>query len=115
MLRVRKFIFCLLLAFSLRASGAETNLLVWHKGGERVDADVRGEPLWPLLQSVAGQTGWRIYVEPGAAHTASAKFKNLQAGDALKMLLGDLNFALVPQSNSPAHLYVFSSEVQNAT
>src|SRR5271170_4716530 len=114
MLGVRKFIFCLLLAFSLRASGAETNLLVWHKAGERVDADVR-EPIWPLLQSIARQTGWRIYVEPGISQIASAKFKDLPSGDALKMLLGDLNFALVPQTNSPARLYVFSSAAQNAT
>ena len=31
---------------------------------------------------------------------ASAKFKDLPSGDALHMLLGDLNFALVPQTNA---------------
>ena len=54
------------------------------------------------------QTGWHIFVEPGAARNASAKFKDLPSGDALKMLLGNLNFALVPETNGPSQLYVFT-------
>jgi hypothetical protein len=104
---------CAVLCFN--ASAADTNLLVWHKTAERVDADIRGEPLWPLLEDIARQAGWRIYVEPGTARNASAKFKNLPSGDALRMLLGDLNFALVPQTNAPPHLYVFRTVMQNAT
>jgi hypothetical protein len=78
-------------------------------------ADVRGEPLWPLLEDIAHQTGWHIFVEPDTDRNASVKFKNLPSGDALKMLLGDLNFALVPQTNAPSQLYVFRTVMQNAT
>jgi len=116
MSRLRQFLFCLLLlAFSLNARAAETNLLVWHRTIDRVDADVRGLKLPQLLQQISTETGWRIYVEPGAARVASAKFKNLSPGDALKMLLGDLNFALVPQTNAAPRLYVFTTKMENAT
>ncbi|HEV2453084.1 MAG TPA: S8/S53 family peptidase [Verrucomicrobiae bacterium] len=94
---------------------AQTNMLIWHKEQGTVDAQVRHETLLPLLESIAGQTGWHVYVEPGSTLDASTKFKNLAAGDALKMLLGDLNFALVPESDSPWRLYVFRTTMKNAT
>jgi hypothetical protein len=97
------------------ARADETNSLVWRTATDQVSADVRGEPLWPLLEDIAHKTGWHIFVEPGAAHDASAKFTDLPSGDALKMLLGDLNFALVPQTNGPSLLYVFTTRMENAT
>jgi hypothetical protein len=48
-------------------------------------------------------------------HAVSAKFKNLPSIEALRMLFGDLNFALVPQTNAVPQLYVFRTERQNAT
>ena len=106
---------CLSLVFVFHANAAGTNSLVWHKAADRVDADVRGMALWPLLEQIAVAADWRVYVEPGATRIASAKFKDLPSGDALKMLLGDLNFALVPQTNAPARLYVFTTKMLNAT
>jgi hypothetical protein len=109
-------IFCLLLAaLSLSVRAADTNSLVWHKAIDRVDADVRGMALWPLLEKIASDAGWRIYVEPDTTHTTSAKFKDLPSGDALKMLLGNLNFALVPRTNGVPNLYVFRTDMKNAT
>jgi len=115
MVRFRQFGFCLLLAIALSANAANTNTLVWHVATDRVSADIRGEKLWPLLENIAHQTGWHIFVEPDAEHDASVKFQNLQSSDALKMLLGDLNFALVSPTNAPAQLYVFKTSRQNAT
>jgi hypothetical protein len=115
MFTVRRVLFYLLLAFGLSAQAATTNSIVWHRNPDRVDADVRSLTLPQLLQQITLQTGWRVYVEPGAAHNASAKFKNEPFGNALKMLLGDLNFALVPQTNASSRLYVFSTRMENAT
>jgi Subtilase family len=116
MSKLHQCLFCLLLlAFSLSARATETNSLLWDAATGRVSADVRGESLWPLLEGIAHKTGWHIFVEPGAARVASAKFENLPATDALKMLLGDLNFALVPQTNEAPHLYVFTTRMENAT
>ena len=96
-------------------TSAQTNSIVWHQPGDRVDADVHSLTLPQLLQQITAQTGWRIYVEPGTAHNTSAKFKNVPSGDALRMLFGDLNFALVPQTNAAPHLYVFTTKMANAT
>ena len=106
----------LCLAFGpVAARAANTNLLAWHKTTDRVDADVRGMALLPLLEKIAADAGWQVYVEPGVTHATSAKFKNLPSIAALRMLFGNLNFALVPQTNTVPRLYVFRTERQNAT
>ncbi|HSY09463.1 MAG TPA: S8 family serine peptidase, partial [Candidatus Dormibacteraeota bacterium] len=63
----------------------------------------------------AAAAGWHVYVEPGLERNISVKFSDLPSGAALKMLFGDLSFALVPQTNAPARLYVFRTTMQNAT
>jgi hypothetical protein len=115
MTRVRHVLFCLSLAFFLDARAANTNSLAWHAASDSVSADVKGELLWPLLENIAHETGWHIFVEPDTQRNVSAKFKDLPSGEALKMLLGDLNFALVPQTNAPSLLYVFRTTMQSAT
>jgi hypothetical protein len=115
MSKVRQILFCVLFAFCLHLNAVETNSLVWHKNTGRVDADIRGEALWPLLEKIADAAGWHVYVEPGLERNVSVKFSDLPSGDALKMLFGDLSFALVPQTNGPARLYVFRTTMQNAT
>ena len=118
MKRLQNFLWltvCLWLLAGFSALAANTNSLVWHKAADRVDADVRGEALWPLLEQIAVAADWKIFVEPGADRKTSAKFKNLPSGEALKMLLGDLNFALVPQTSGPSLLYVFRTTMQSAT
>ncbi|HLZ53299.1 MAG TPA: S8 family serine peptidase, partial [Verrucomicrobiae bacterium] len=113
----RKFaiiVFCLWLAFGFSA-GAQTNSMVWRQAAGRVDADVHALSLSNLLVAITAQTGWRVYIEPGTTHSASVKFRNLPTGEALRMLFGDLNFALVPQTNAAPHLYVFTTKMENAT
>ncbi len=110
------WVISLWLAFvAIAANAADTNVLVWHRAAGRVDADVHGVALRPLLETIARETGWRVYVEPGATRDASAKFKDLPSSDALRMLLGKLNFALVPETNGPTRLYVFTTRMENAT
>jgi thermitase len=89
--------------------------LQWNKTNDTVTADVRGIGLTELLERVATETGWQVFVEPGTKHQPSAKFKDLASGDALQRLLGTLNFALVPQTNVPSRLYVFATAINNAT
>ena len=112
----KKITICVFLtAFCLWARAADTNSLVWHRATDRVDADVRGMALWPLLEKIAVAAGWHIFVEPDTTHITSAKFKDLPSGDALKMLLGNLNFALVPRTNNAPQLYVFRTALKTAT
>jgi thermitase len=99
----------------LAARAADTNVLDWRTDRNLVTADIRGEALWPLLEDIAHQTGWHIFVEPGASHEASVKFRDLPTGEALERLLVGLNYAYVPQTNGPQELYVFKTTIQNAT
>jgi hypothetical protein len=96
-------------------AGAPTNSIVWQTAVDEVSADVHGEALWPLLTDIAHQTGWHIFVEPGIDRKADVKFANLTSGEALKKLLGDLNFAFVPKTNEADHLYVFATTLHAAT
>jgi hypothetical protein len=100
----------LLAAFAVSAA---TNNLVWRQS--RVDADVRNLELQPLLETIARKTGWQVFAEPGLRHTASARFNQLLPGEALRALLGNLNFAIVPQSNQLTRLFVFKTDIQAAT
>jgi len=113
--RVSLFWLCLglFLACANFASAADT--FTWRADKNRVDADIRSWELSKLLERIAAATGWQVYVEPGASHTVSTKFKDLPASDALRLLLGDLNFALVPQTNSKPRLLVFSTSLLEAT
>jgi hypothetical protein len=87
----------------------------WNTNQSRVTADVKAGNLPTVLGKIISATGWQIYIEPGTSHTVSAKFKNLPPGEALRLLLGDLNFALVPETNGPSKLFVFRTVRQNAT
>ena len=105
----------LALGFSARGQAAANNALIWEKSADRVSADIHDEALLPLLEDIAHQTGWHVQVEPGSDQLADVKFNNLPPGDALKKLLGNLNYALVPQAVGPDILYVFSTTMQAAT
>ena len=91
------------------------NSIIWDAKNNIVSADVRGEALWPLLEDIAHQTGWHIFVEPGLSQKADVKFSQLNSGDALKKLLGNLNFAYIPKTNEANQLYVFATMMRAAT
>src|SRR5208337_1717077 len=83
----------LLLLTSLPGQGAET--LNWDSGRNRVSADIKSGKLYPLLEQIASASGWRVFIEPGLECSVSAKFQGLPPGEALRLLLGDISFALV--------------------
>ena len=101
------------LALSPLARAADS--FVWDARQKQISAEVGSWPLPVLLQKITAATGWEVFVEPGASFAASAKFQKLPVGEALHALLGKLNFALVPQTNAPARLYVFHTSLQAAT
>jgi hypothetical protein len=97
------------------ATATVTNTFVWNKDKEQMSADVRDWELLGLLETIAAETGWHVYVEPDDSFRASVKFKDLPTGQALRRLLGDMNFAMLPQTNGPQRLYVFRTAMGNAT
>ena len=93
------------------AGAADT--LIWRTNG--VTADIKSGDLLKTLGRIASQTGWRVYLEPGSIHKVSTKFQNLPPSNALRMLLGDLSFAVVPGTNAQSKLLVFHTTMGNAT
>ena len=102
-----------LLSAAPRLPAAET--LNWNTNQSRVSADIQSMPVSRLLAGIARHTGWQVFLEPNVAHNVSTKFQDLSSGEALRMLLGDLNFAIVPQTNGLTHLYVFRTSLARAT
>lgn len=114
MRRAKTFLLLAILQLAALFSPAADSIL-WDAKTDTVSADVRGEALWPLLEDIAHQTGWHIFVEPGLDRKADVKFFQLNSGEALKKLLGNLNFAYVPKTNEANQLYVFATTLRAAT
>jgi len=100
-------------AESARPSGG----LEWRAADSKVSARIDGWPLDRLLESIAARTRWQVFVDPDARHEVNAKFKELAPGEALRRLLGPLNFVLVPPADarSAPKLYVFRTSRSAAT
>jgi len=89
--------------------------LVWNKKEGRVAADVDAWPLPRVLETITSGAGWQVYVEPETEHAVTAHFQDLKPADALRRLLGDLNFALLPQVEGPPKLFVYRHSLDAAT
>jgi hypothetical protein len=96
-------------------AGYGADKLNWETRQNRVSADIKSADLRQLLAQLASATGWQVYVEPELQHKVSAKFRDLPPGEALHLLLGDLSFALVPETNRQPRLLVFRTTAQGAT
>jgi hypothetical protein len=117
---VPKFFLALVcLALPLAAVGgpvraSDTNSLAWRVKENQVDAQIQKWDLPRLLKNIASATGWRVYVEPGTSNEVSAKFKNLAQDDALRRLLGKLNY-FRDETNGVSRLFVFQTASKAAT
>lgn len=89
--------------------------LQWNTNRNRVRANIDNGNLKQLLAKIAAATGWQVFLEPSASHNVSAKFNDVPPGEALHLLLGELNYALVPGTNSGQRLFVFRTGRENAT
>jgi hypothetical protein len=96
-------------------TGWTADSLFWRTNTALVSADIKDAKLSWLLQEITATTGWSVFVEPDVSHLVSAKFKDLAPGEALRLLLGDLNFALIPQADASPKLFVFRTTMGSAT
>jgi hypothetical protein len=103
------------LALLLADGSARANdSLIWRSKDNQVDAQIQNWDLLRLLKRIAGVTGWRVYVEPGAAMDVSAKFKALPQDEALRRLLDQLSY-FKDQTNGMTRLFVFRTTSSKAT
>lgn len=100
----------LLMAGSVQASDA----LLWRKEQNKVDAQFENWNLTKLLKKVSGATGWKVYIEPETTYVSSAKFKGLSQDEALRRLLGSLNYSK-QSTNGVTELFVYRTRARAAT
>lgn len=105
----------LALSFGWAVASQAADRLVWRDKEGLVDADLESWPLAKLLMVISAKTHWQILVEPKLEHNVTAKFSGLKTGEALRRLLGSLNYMLVPATNAPSKLLVFRTSVLAAT
>jgi hypothetical protein len=116
---VRRIWQFLAIAFSLAlglacAESRAADSLDWRVKQNQVDANIDKGTLIPLLKKIARATGWKVYVEPGAAVAVSVKFKDVSQDEALRRLLGKLNYAK-DETNGMTRLLVFRTLAGAAT
>lgn len=99
----------------LAAGSMGLGSVVWDPEKGQLGVQLVDRPLPQVLESLAAATGWRIYLEPNTEHRVSASFTGLRPADALQRLLGDLNFALLPDTNGSAALLVYRTTASGAT
>ncbi len=110
-----------LLVWGLALAGAHaaverpSGTLDWRATRNRVDARIERWPVRDVLAAIASATGWAVYLDPGVALEVTTRFENLSQADALRRLLGRLNFALLPQAGGPTTLSVFRNAAAQAT
>ncbi|MGH7969206.1 MAG: hypothetical protein ACREIC_10825, partial [Limisphaerales bacterium] len=114
-LRLRAVLTAVTVALVLAPLSGRADVFSWNTNKNEVTVDLKSTELVPLLKRIAAATRWQVFVEPETLHRVSAKFTNAAPGEALRLLLGDVNYALLPSSNSLSKLYVFRTSRQNAT
>ena len=81
----------------------------------KLDATIQDASLRTVLRQLSTVTGWRIFIEPGLSRLVNAKFKNLPSHEALPLILGSLNYALVSDGKNGQRLLVFQKDQKAAT
>jgi hypothetical protein len=115
MTALKKWLTTALALFAALACGRAADALKWDAAANRVDAVIETWTVPHLLERVAGATGWEIYLDPAITNRIPARFAGKEPGDALRRLLADYNYALVPETNGPSKLFVFRNSRDQAT
>ncbi len=97
------------------APPASRPAILWHPDRQRMDGNMEGLSLPGALGKLSAATGWRVFLEANTKAEVSAKFKDVTAGEALKLMLGNLSFAIVSQTNGPSKLIVYRTAASLAT
>ncbi|MEE2946909.1 MAG: S8 family serine peptidase [Verrucomicrobiota bacterium] len=82
--------------------------LDWRPDGTAT-AQIEQWPLEKVLQSLSDQGKWEIFVEPDLQMRITTRFKDLNHPEALRRLLNNVNFALIPSPGKQSKLLVYKT------
>ena len=88
-------------------------LIKWDTNG-KVTASIENQPLEKILQLLSDQEKWQILVEPGLKLNVTTRFKNLSQTEALRRLLNDVNFVIIPSKKNQSKMLVYQTSSDNA-
>ncbi len=110
----------LILAFFIIILSAEEQIkdleeinIAWQADG-KVSASIENRPLEKVLQSLSALEKWQILVEPGLKLNVTTRFKNLSQTEALRRLLSDVNFVIIPSKNKNSRMLVYQTSSDKA-
>ena len=107
-------IMCLLaIVPAICAETPSINGLDWRDNGTAT-AKIENWPLERVLQSLSDQGRWQILVEPDLNLNVTTRFTDIPHTKALRRLLSDVNFAIIPFSKSPSRLLVYKTSSAKA-
>ena len=87
--------------------------LKWEADG-MASAQLEKCSLEKVLQSLSEQGRWQIFVEPDLRLQVTTRFKNLTHSKALRRLLSDVNFAIIPSPKASSRLLVYKTSYEKA-
>ena len=87
--------------------------LKWEADGT-ASAQLEKCSLDKVLQSLSEQGRWQIFVEPELRLQVTTRFKNLTHSQALRRLLSDVNFAIIPSPKASSRLLVYKTSSEKA-
>ncbi len=102
-------------AFAEKVLPLPTGRIQWNKDTRKIDANVSGLALSKVLAKLSGSTGWKFFLQPGTDRPLHVKFKKLDRGAALRLMLGDLNYAMVPGLKGVTEIRIYLSQPSAAT
>ena len=116
-LRLKRILTCMLclLCLPVLEVAEAADSVVWNPKARTFDMNVRAMELKKLLGVIKAETGWEVLVEPGLEGRVGAKFRNKPAADAMRFLLGNKRFSLVPRTKGGTKLMVYQSALRGAT
>jgi len=87
--------------------------LNWNADG-MASAQLEKCPLEKVLLSLSEQSRWQVFVEPELRLHVTTRFKNLTHAQALRRLLIDVNFAIIPSPKAMSKLLVYKTSSEKA-
>jgi hypothetical protein len=108
---------CFALSFCLGAQALHATEVEWKPEQEKLSADLRRIDLGDALKAVGGRMGWNVWIEPGLeGRRVSTRFTDLALSEALRRIMGDLNYALIRGKRAEtSKLLVYATSASRAT
>ena len=96
-----------------KAISAVESGIDWQSS-DKVSASIENWPLEKVLQSLSDLRKWQVLVEPDLKSSVTTRFRDLPQTDALRRLLNNVNFVIIPSRTGPSRMLVYETASKNA-